>query len=83
MEGRRITDKNTLDVVIMTYAGLLNKRIVSILQKYNCNSLGLSGSDGNLIFAKKRRVEKIDYGFVGDIEKINTNLLEEIINMKI
>ena len=83
IEGRRITDKNTLDVVIMTYAGLLNKRIVSILQKYNCNSLGLSGSDGNLIFAKKRRVEKIDYGFVGDIEKINTNLLDEIINMKI
>ena len=83
IEGRRITDKNTLDVVIMTYAGLLNKRIVSILQKYNCNSLGLSGSDGNLILAKKRRVEKIDYGFVGDIEKVNTNLLEKIINMKI
>ena len=83
VDGRRITDKKTLDIVTMTYAGLLNKKIVTNLQKYNCNSLGLSGSDGNLILAKKRGVKKIDYGYVGDIKKINTNLLDEIINMKI
>ena len=83
IEGRRITDKKTLDIIIMTYAGLLNKKIVAKLQKYNCNSLGLSGTDGNLILAKKRVVKKINYGFVGDIEMINTKLLDEIINMKI
>ena len=60
VDGRRITDKKTLDIVTMTYAGLLNKKIVTNLQKYNCNSLGLSGSDGNLILAKKRGVKKIE-----------------------
>ena len=83
VEGRRITDKKTLDVVIMTYAGLLNKKIVSILQSYSCNSVGLSGSDCNIILANKREIRKIDYGFVGDIKKINTKIIEDFLRLKI
>ena len=52
INGRRITDSKTLDIAIMTYAGLVNKKIVSKLQKLNCNSIGLSGADGNLIKSK-------------------------------
>ena len=65
INGRRITDSKTLDIAIMTYAGLVNKKIVSKLQKLNCNSIGLSGADGNLIKSKIRKVNKIDFGFVG------------------
>ena len=54
IKGRRITDEKTLDVAIMTYAGLINKKIVAQLQKSNCNSIGLSGVDCNLIKSKKR-----------------------------
>ena len=75
INGRRITDSKTLDIAIMTYAGLVNKKIVSKLQKLNCNSIGLSGADGNLIKSKIRKVNKIDFGFVGDIEKINDEFL--------
>ncbi len=83
IDGRRITDKNTLELALMTYGGLLNKKIVSILQKYDCNSLGLSGPDGNLILAEKRKKKGINYGFVGDIKKINTLFLDQLINLKI
>ncbi|MBE8713540.1 acetylglutamate kinase [Sphingobacterium hungaricum] len=74
VEGRRITDEAMLDVVTMVYAGLTNKKIVATLQKYNCDALGLSGADGNVIKAVKRPVKDIDYGFVGDIlaDSINT-----------
>ena len=77
VEGRRVTDAATLDVVTMVYAGLLNKRIVAKLQREGCNALGFSGADGNMIPAVKRNPEPLDYGFVGDIEasKINTSLL--------
>ena len=80
INGRRITDSKTLDIAIMTYAGLVNKKIVSKLQKLNCNSIGLSGADGNLIKSKIRKVNKIDYGFVGDIEKINDEFLFNLLN---
>ena len=80
VNGRRITDSETLDVAIMTYAGLVNKKIVSNLQKLNCNSIGLSGADGNLIKSKIRKVNKINYGFVGDIEKINDQFLLNLLN---
>lgn len=69
IDGRRITDASTLDVVIMVYAGLINKKIVAQLQALDCNALGLCGADGDLIPAKKRPVQEIDYGFVGDIDK--------------
>ena len=64
VEGRRVTDRATLDVVTMVYAGLINKRIVAMLQSYGCNALGLSGADGGVIRADRRSPEPIDFGFV-------------------
>jgi len=68
IDGRRITDAATLDLITMVYAGLINKKIVVQLQAQHCNALGISGADGNLIPANKRPVKDIDYGFVGDID---------------
>lgn len=67
--GRRITDDDTLDLVTMVYGGLVNKKIVAQLQSLNCNAIGLTGADANIIPAKKRPVKDVDYGWVGDIEK--------------
>lgn len=77
IEGRRVTDKQTLDIVTMVYAGLINKRIVSILQSLGCNAIGMSGADGNLIAATRRNPSPIDYGHVGDIDpaKVNSNII--------
>ena len=75
VEGRRITDKDMLDVVTMVYAGLTNKNIVATLQKYKCDAIGLSGADGNVIKAVKRPVKEIDYGFAGDILADSVNSL--------
>ncbi|WP_367391403.1 acetylglutamate kinase [Lewinella sp. LCG006] len=72
VNGRRITDAATLEVVTMVYAGLLNKQLVAQLQAKNCNALGVTGADGNLIRAHKRIVKDIDYGFAGDIDAVNT-----------
>ncbi|SNS27983.1 N-acetylglutamate kinase [Belliella buryatensis] len=80
IDGRRITDKDTLDIVTMVYAGLINKQIVAKLQKLKQNALGMTGADGNLIQSKKRPVKKIDYGFVGDIKAVNTDLLEILLD---
>jgi len=66
-EGRRITDREALDVVTMVYAGLINKNMVAALQSHACNAIGLTGADANLIPAVKRPVKDIDYGFVGDL----------------
>ena len=71
IDGRRITDAETLKVVTMVYGGLLNKTIVSGLQARGCNAIGLTGADANVIAAKKRADKNIDYGFVGDIEQVN------------
>lgn len=77
INGRRITDSQTLDLVTMVYGGLVNKQIVATLQKLGCNALGLTGADGNMISAVKRPVKDVDYGFVGDIrpESVNSTLL--------
>lgn len=83
IDGRRITDAATLKIVTMVYAGLVNKKIVSQLQSKGCNALGLSGTDGNLILAKKREIKKIDYGFTGDIIAINNQFLEQLIQKNI
>jgi len=69
VEGRRITDLETLRVVTMVYGGLINKNIVAQLQRYGTNAIGLTGADGNFIRTKKRPVKTIDYGFVGDIDE--------------
>lgn len=81
IEGRRVTDAETLDVVTMVYAGLINKRIVAKLQARGCNAIGLSGADGNMIPAIRRSPIPLDYGFVGDIDaaKMNTALLASLL----
>jgi acetylglutamate kinase len=72
VDGRRITDAETLKVVTMVYGGLINKKVVSLLQSFHCNAIGLTGADGNIITANKRPVtNNIDYGFVGDVTGIN------------
>ncbi|EDM42867.1 putative acetylglutamate kinase [unidentified eubacterium SCB49] len=76
VEGRRITNTETLDIATMMYAGKINKQIVAQLQAYNCNAMGFSGADSNTIEAVKRPVKEIDYGFVGDVVKVNTNVLQ-------
>ena len=79
VEGRRITDEETLKVVTMVYAGLVNKNIVAGLQARAINSVGLTGADLDLVRACKRPVKDIDYGFVGDAEEVNTRELRLLI----
>ena len=73
VDGRRITDIETLRVVTMVYGGLINKNIVAQLQRYGTNAIGLTGADGDFIRTKKRPVKTIDYGFVGDIDEKSIN----------
>ncbi len=87
--GRRITDAETLKVVTMVYAGLVNKNIVAQLQARGVNALGLTGADMNVIVSHKRPIKKVkmedgttqdvDYGYVGDIDKVNSELLADLI----
>lgn len=83
VEGRRITDIDTLRVVTMVYGGLINKNMVAQLQAKGCNAIGLSGADGNLIRAKKRPVQTIDYGFVGDLDEnsVSRDNLQQLLNI--
>jgi len=78
VDGRRITDAETLKIVTMVYAGFINKNIVVQLQSFNCNATGLSGADGNIIKAHKRSAA-IDYGYVGDIDEVNAELLHTLL----
>lgn len=83
VDGRRITDQPTLELVTMVYGGLINKNIVARLQKCGCNGIGLSGADGAMIKAVKRKVKDVDFGFVGDIasDGINTAMLSGLLTM--
>lgn len=74
VNGRRITDEPTRDLVSMVYGGLINRQIVTGLQSQHCNAIGLTGADGNVLPAVKRSVGSIDFGFVGDIEPKNVNM---------
>ena len=74
IDGRRITDDATIDLVTMVYAGLVNKKIVATLQSLQCNAIGLTGADANVLPAKKRPVKSIDYGWVGDIDPTDINM---------
>lgn len=74
VEGRRVTDEQTLEVVTGFYAGVTNKEIVAELQKLGVNALGISGPDGNAIKGLKRPVKTIDYGFVGDLSDDSVNV---------
>lgn len=71
VNGRRITDAATIDVVTMVYGGLVNKQLVAKLQANGCNAIGLTGADANIIPAVKRPVKEIDFGFVGDVTTDN------------
>lgn len=80
VNGRRITDAETLKVVTMVYGGLVNKNIVAGLQARGVNALGLTGADMNVIRSVKRPVQEVDYGFVGDVEKVDASLLSDLIH---
>ena len=88
IEGRRVTDEDTLKVVTMVYAGWCNKNIVALLQAEGCNAIGLTGADGNAIKARKRppvHVEslgtEVDYGYVGDVtaESVNAGFIYSLL----
>lgn len=91
--GRRVTDKETLQVVTMVYGGLVNKHIVALLQANGVNALGLTGADLNLIQSHKRplkkvkmedgTVQEIDYGFVGDVDKVNAEIIANLISQNV
>lgn len=81
VEGRRITTKEVLEVVTMAYAGKINKSIVTALQALECNGIGLTGADGNCIKSHKREVAGVDYGFAGDVDSINTELIGSLLNL--
>ena len=88
VEGRRVTDEETLKVVTMVYAGWCNKNIVALLQAEGCNAIGLTGADGNAIKARKRPPvhveslgEEVDYGYVGDVtaESVNAKFIYSLL----
>ena len=80
VNGRRITDAETLKVVMMVYGGLVNKNIVAGLQARGANALGLTGADMDVIRSVKRPVKDVDYGFVGDVKQVNAEFLGDLIH---
>lgn len=77
--GRRVTDRQMLDIVTMVYGGLVNKNVVARLQAQGVNALGLTGADMNVIRSHKRPVKDVDYGFVGDVDEVDGELLADLI----
>ena len=80
VDGRRITDADTLRIVTMVYAGLINKQIVASLNAKQCNSIGICGADANSIKAHKRKHPSIDFGFVGDVDAVDADALLSLLN---
>lgn len=83
IDGRRITDGETLKIVTMVYAGYVNKNIVAQLQAFQCNAIGLCGADGDAILAHKRKHPVLDYGFAGDVDAINQPLISLLLDQQI
>lgn len=89
IQGMRVTDTETMDIVEMVLGGLVNKEIVNLIHQHGGNSVGLTGKDGNMIMAKKLKVTKqtpgmdapeiIDIGHVGEVERINTGVIDMLI----
>lgn len=79
--GRRITDKAMLEVVTMVYGGLVNKNIVAGLQALGVNALGMTGADMNILLSDKRPVGEVDYGYVGDVRRVDAATLSALIEM--
>lgn len=80
INGRRVTDERVLEVAVMTYAGWVNKRVVSTLQRYGINACGVSGCDMQVVKARKRARTDVDWGYVGDVESVATGVLEMFLN---
>lgn len=83
VNGRRVTDQETLNVVTMVYGGLVNKQIVAGLQALGVNALGLTGADLNIIRSEKRPIQEVDYGFVGDVKEVNAEIIASLISKDI
>lgn len=83
IEGRRITDAETLKIVTMVYAGYVNKTIVAQLQSFECNAMGLCGVDGDIILAHKRKHPAIDFGYVGDVDSVNIPLIKNLLEQNL
>lgn len=79
--GRRITDRPMLEVVTMVYGGLVNKNIVAGLQALGVNALGMTGADMNILLSDKRPVQEVDYGYVGDVRRVDGVALSGLIEM--
>ena len=77
--GRRITDQAMLEVVTMVYGGLVNKNVVARLQACGVDAIGLTGADGGVMLSHKRPVKDVDYGFVGDVERVDADRLASLI----
>lgn len=80
IDGRRVTDEQTLRIVAMVYAGWINKSVVADLQARGCNAVGLSGADGDVLRSVRRAAAPIDYGFVGDPVAVNVPFLEGLLS---
>ncbi len=79
VDGRRITDEAVLEVVTMVYGGLVNKRIVAGLQALGIDAVGLTGADMNIVLSDKRKVSAVDYGWVGDVKRVNAEAVATLI----
>ena len=80
INGRRVTDQSSLKLVAMVLAGMINKQMVAKLQAKSVKAWGLSGVDANLLLSNKRGTEMHDFGFVGDVKAVNSNVLIDLIN---
>ena len=81
IDGRRVTDKETLDIVTMVYGGLVNKQVVTLLHTMGVNAIGLTGADGGWMRSVKRPIKNgIDYGYVGDVKEVNGEHLRMLLN---
>ena len=83
IEGRRVTDLPTLDIIVMMYAGKINKQIIASLQAHQCNAVGFTGADGNSIVSVKRPKTPINFGFVGDVVNVNPHVIETLMSQGI
>lgn len=85
VDGRRVTDADTLDIATMVYAGKINKNIVAKLQQWDCDAMGFSGADANLIQAEKREIVNVDYGFVGDVNRksVNAKMIRKFLKLNL
>lgn len=79
IDGRRVTDDAMLDVVTMVYGGLVNKKVVARLQSLGIDALGMTGADMDIIHSHKRPVKSVDYGWVGDVDRVNGDALSALL----